>query len=44
VIFVTGSRFFSDGSIFAFAANACASIGRDTAPSDIATLVEYHAG
>ncbi|MCI2399764.1 response regulator [Aliiroseovarius subalbicans] len=42
VIFVTSSSFFSDGSIFAHAANACACLHAQTAPEDMAALVEYH--
>ena len=44
VIFVTQSSFFSDGSIFDHAANACACLPQDTAPQDLAALVQYHAG
>ncbi len=43
VIFVTGSSFFSDGSIFELAANACACLPADTRPQDLAALVAYHA-
>ncbi|WP_300515871.1 response regulator [Aliiroseovarius sp.] len=42
VIFVTASSFFSDGSIFAHSANACACLSAQTAPEDLATLVSYH--
>ncbi len=42
VIFVTSSSFFSDGSIFAHSANACACLPTRTAPEDLAALVEYH--
>ena len=42
VIFVTNSRFFSDGSIFALASNACAFITRTTPPGDLAAMVEHH--
>ncbi len=43
VIFVTGSSFFTDGSIFELAANACACLPEDTSPRDLAALVAYHA-
>lgn len=43
VIFVTSTSFFSDGSIFAFMANACALIPLATRPEDMAALVEHHA-
>jgi CheY-like chemotaxis protein len=42
VIFVTASTFFSDGSAFAIAANACACLPTQTAPEDLAAVVEYH--
>ena len=42
VIFVTASSFFSDGSIFAHSANACACLPAQTAPEDLAALVDYH--
>lgn len=42
VIFVTASTFFSDGSAFALAANACACLPSRTAPDDLAAVVEYH--
>lgn len=42
VIFVTASRFFSDGSIFGHAANACAFLPAHTAPDDLAAVVEFH--
>jgi hypothetical protein len=44
VIFVTDTSFFSDGSIFNLAANACAFIQTNTPPEDIAALVEHYAG
>jgi len=44
VIFVTGSTFFADGSIFAHCPNACACLPEHTPPKDLAALVEYHAG
>ncbi len=42
VIFVTGSSFFTDGSIFELVANACACLPADTEPDDLAALVFYH--
>jgi DNA-binding NtrC family response regulator len=42
VVFVTASSFFSDGSIFAHSANACACLSAQTRPEDLATLVTYH--
>lgn len=44
VIFVTGSSFFADGSIFAHCQNACACLPETTPPQDLAALVEYHLG
>ena len=44
VIFVTNTRFFSDGSIFAHAGNACAFIQTATPPEDLAAMVEHYAG
>lgn len=43
VIFVTNSRFFSDGSIFEYSCNACAFVPGTTRPEDLAALVEHHA-
>jgi DNA-binding response OmpR family regulator len=43
VIFVTASRFFSDGSIFRFCANACAYLPRHTAPDDLALMAQHYA-
>ncbi len=43
VIFVTNTRFFSDGSIFAHAANACAFVQTATPPEDLAAMVQYYA-
>jgi len=43
VIFVTNTRFFSDGSIFAHAANACAFVQTATPPEDLAAMVEHYA-
>ena len=42
VVFVTASTFFSDGSAFAIAANACACLPTRTAPEDIVAVVEHH--
>ena len=42
VIFVTSTSFFSDGSIFSFAPNACAFVRSGTRPEDIAALVEHY--
>lgn len=44
VIFVTNTSFFSDGSIFAHSANACAYVQSETPPEDLAALVEHYAG
>lgn len=43
VIFVTNTNFFSDGSIFAHAANACAFVQSSTPPEDLAAMVEHYA-
>ncbi|MCR8824968.1 response regulator [Pseudosulfitobacter koreensis] len=43
VIFVTNTSFFSDGSIFAHAQNACAFVQSETPPDDLAAMVEYYA-
>ncbi|MEM6741788.1 MAG: hypothetical protein AAF646_16885, partial [Pseudomonadota bacterium] len=42
VVFVTSSTFFSDGSIFRHAGNACAYLKDDTDPSDLAMMVSYY--
>lgn len=42
VIFVTDTTFFSDGSIFAHAANACAFLPASTPPEDLAAMVEHY--
>jgi DNA-binding NtrC family response regulator len=44
VIFVTSSSFFSDGSIFAHSANACALMPAATPPDDLAAMIEHYAG
>jgi len=41
VIFVTNTTFFSDGSIFQHAANACAYLQTGTPPEDLAAMVEH---
>ncbi|MEM8578574.1 MAG: response regulator [Pseudomonadota bacterium] len=43
VIFVTNTTFFSDGSIFAHAENACAFVQSSTPPADLAAMVEHYA-
>ncbi|WP_390912163.1 response regulator transcription factor [Pseudosulfitobacter sp. SM2401] len=43
VIFVTNTSFFSDGSIFAHAQNACAYVQSETPPEDLAAMVEHYA-
>lgn len=43
VIFVTNTRFFSDGSIFCHATNACAFVQTATPPEDLAAMVDYYA-
>jgi len=42
VIFVTNTRFFSDGSIFALSANACAFLPTHMPPEDLAAMIEHH--
>ena len=42
VIFVTNTTFFSDGSIFAHAQNACAFVQSETPPEDLAAMVEHY--
>lgn len=44
VIFVTNTRFFSDGSIFSHVTNACAFVQSATPPEDLAAMVEHYAG
>lgn len=44
IIFVTDTSFFSDGSIFAHAQNACAFLQSNTPPEDLAAMVEHYAG
>ena len=43
VIFVTNSRFFSDGSIFSHVANARAMVRCETPPEDLAAMVAHYA-
>ncbi len=43
VIFVTNTRFFSDGSIFQLCSNACAFVQSATPPDDLAAMVEHYA-
>ena len=43
VIFVTNTSFFSDGSIFNHAQNACAFVQSETPPEDLAAMVEHYA-
>ena len=43
VIFVTNTSFFSDGSIFQLFSNACAYVQSETAPDDLATIIEHYA-
>lgn len=42
IIFVTNTSFFSDGSIFSFASNACAFAQTGTPPEDLAAMVEHY--
>ena len=42
VIFVTRTRFFSDGSIFQLVPNTAAFLPARTPPEDLAALVEHH--
>ena len=42
VVFVTNTTFFSDGSIFNHVPNAAAMVKEETAPADLAAIVEYH--
>ncbi|WP_299407986.1 response regulator [uncultured Roseobacter sp.] len=44
VIFVTNTSFFSDGSIFRHATNACAFVQSATPPEDLAAMVEHYGG
>lgn len=42
IVFVTNTTFFSDGSIFAFAPNACAFVQTTTPLEDLAAIVEHY--
>jgi DNA-binding NtrC family response regulator len=42
VIFVSGSRFFSNGTIFELCSNAAALVQPDVPPDDLVALVEHH--
>lgn len=42
IIFVSSSSFFSDGSIFAHAANARAFVPAGTPPDDLAAMIEHY--
>lgn len=44
VIFVTRQSFFSDGSIFHHASNACAMVQPDTRPDDLDAVVDHYGG
>jgi DNA-binding NtrC family response regulator len=44
IVFVTNTTFFSDGSIFAHAQNACAHLQSNMPPEDLAAMVEHYAG
>ncbi|WP_068118168.1 response regulator [Tropicimonas marinistellae] len=44
VIFVTNTTFFSDGSIFQLAPNACAYVQTQTSPEDLTVMVEHYGG
>ena len=44
VVFVTNTTFFSDGSIFRHASNACAFLQSDTDPADLAMMVSHYGG
>ncbi|MEM1130660.1 MAG: response regulator [Pseudomonadota bacterium] len=43
VVFVTAKKFFSDGSIFSLAPNACAYVAAGTPVDDLAAMVEHYA-
>jgi DNA-binding response OmpR family regulator len=42
VIFLTDTKFFSDGSIFQHMQNAAAFLPTETKPEDLAALVDYY--
>jgi DNA-binding response OmpR family regulator len=43
VVFVSATNFFSDGSIFSLAPNACAFLGTDTSAEDLAVMADHYA-
>lgn len=43
ILFVTGTSFFSDGSVFGLCANARAYLNADTPPEDLTAMVEHYA-
>jgi DNA-binding response OmpR family regulator len=43
IIFVSDGTFFSDGSIFRHAPNACAFLPACTRPEDLCAMVDHHA-
>ncbi|WP_108259700.1 response regulator [Mangrovicoccus ximenensis] len=42
VVFVTRQSFFSDGSIFRHATNACAMLSHDTLPEDLDAVLDHY--
>lgn len=42
IVFVTSSSFFSDGSIFALAGNACAYFRANSPAGDLAAVVDHY--
>jgi len=44
IVFVTSTTFFSDGSLFSLVPNACAFLPAQTAPDDLASVVEHYGG
>ena len=42
VIFVTDTTFFSDGSIFSHSGNARAIVPKQTAPQDLANIIDHY--
>jgi DNA-binding NtrC family response regulator len=42
VIFVSGTQFFSNGSLFDICPNACALVQPSVPPEDLVALVQYH--
>ncbi|MBE3638750.1 hypothetical protein [Mangrovicoccus algicola] len=43
IVFVTRRSFFSDGSIFQHAANACTMLSSDANPSDLDAVLDHYA-